>query len=73
MPALQKQTQTAETELQSLKMAAVDEAKYLQLAASVDFDLLDYVDSRHGALRIPWSQRGLQKWTVKRTVGQLNY
>ena len=32
MPSLQKQTQAIETELQSLKMAAVDEAKYLQLA-----------------------------------------
>src|SRR6202162_2305521 len=35
MPALQKQTQTVESELQSLKMAAVDEAKYLQLAESL--------------------------------------
>ena len=32
MPALQKQTQAVESELESLKMAAVDEAKYLQLA-----------------------------------------
>ena len=32
MPPLQKQTQAIESELQSLKMAAVDEAKYLQLA-----------------------------------------
>ena len=35
MPALQKQTHTVESELQSLKMAAVDEAKYLQLAESL--------------------------------------
>jgi site-specific DNA recombinase len=35
MPALRKQTQTVESELQSLKMAAVDEAKYLQLAESL--------------------------------------
>ena len=35
MPALQKQTQAAESELQSLKMAAVDGAKYLQLAESL--------------------------------------
>jgi hypothetical protein len=35
VPALQKQTQTVESELQSLKMAAVDEAKYLQLAESL--------------------------------------
>jgi hypothetical protein len=35
MPALQKQTQAVESELQSLKMAAVDEAKYLQLAESL--------------------------------------
>jgi site-specific DNA recombinase len=35
MPALQKQTQTVESELKSLKMAAVDEAKYLQLAESL--------------------------------------
>jgi site-specific DNA recombinase len=35
MPALQKQTQTVESELQSLKMAAVDETKYLQLAESL--------------------------------------
>src|SRR5881628_752577 len=35
MPALQKQTQAVETELQSLKMSAVDEAKYLQLAESL--------------------------------------
>jgi len=35
MPSLQKQTQAIETELQSLKMAAVDEAKYLQLAESL--------------------------------------
>jgi site-specific DNA recombinase len=35
MPTLQKQTQAVESELQSLKMAAVDEAKYLQLAESL--------------------------------------
>ena len=35
MPALQKQTQAVESELQSLKMAAVDEAKNLQLAQSL--------------------------------------
>jgi len=35
MPALQKQTQTVEAELQSLKMAAMDEAKYLHLAESL--------------------------------------
>jgi site-specific DNA recombinase len=35
MPALQKQTQAVESELQSLKMASVDEAKYLQLAESL--------------------------------------
>jgi site-specific DNA recombinase len=35
MPALQKQTQAVESELQSLKMAAVDEAKYLQLAETL--------------------------------------
>lgn len=35
MPILQKQTQTVESELQSLKMAAVDEAKYLQLTESL--------------------------------------
>jgi site-specific DNA recombinase len=35
MPALQKQAQTIGTELQSLEMAAVDEARYLQLAESV--------------------------------------
>ena len=35
MPALQKQTQAVELELQSLQMAAVDEAKYLQLAESL--------------------------------------
>jgi site-specific DNA recombinase len=35
MPPLQKQTQAVELELQSLKMAAVDEAKYLQLAESL--------------------------------------
>ncbi|HKE28348.1 MAG TPA: recombinase family protein [Bryobacteraceae bacterium] len=35
MPILQKQTHTVESELQSLKMAAVDEAKYLQLAESL--------------------------------------
>src|SRR5207248_10375297 len=35
MPALQKQTQAVESELQSLKMAAVDEAKYLQVAESL--------------------------------------
>jgi site-specific DNA recombinase len=35
MPALQRQTQAVESELQSLKMAAVDEAKYLQLAQSL--------------------------------------
>ena len=32
---MQKQTQAIESELQSLKMAAVDEAKYLQLAESL--------------------------------------
>lgn len=32
MPALQKQAQAVDSELQSLVMAAVDEAKYLQLA-----------------------------------------
>jgi len=35
MPSLQKQAQAVESELQSLKMAAVDEAKYLQLAESL--------------------------------------
>ena len=35
MPPLQKQTQALESELQSLQMAAVDEAKYLQLAESL--------------------------------------
>jgi site-specific DNA recombinase len=35
MPALQKQTQAIESELQSLKMAAVDQAKYLQLAENL--------------------------------------
>jgi hypothetical protein len=35
MPSLQKQKQAVESELQSLKMAAVDEAKYLQLAESL--------------------------------------
>jgi site-specific DNA recombinase len=35
MPALQKQTQAVESELQSLKMAAVDKAKYLQLAENL--------------------------------------
>jgi site-specific DNA recombinase len=35
MPALQKQTQAVESELQSLKMAAVDETKYLQLAENL--------------------------------------
>jgi site-specific DNA recombinase len=35
IPTLQKQTQAVESELQSLKMAAMDEAKYLQLAESL--------------------------------------
>jgi site-specific DNA recombinase len=35
MPALQKQTQAVESELHSLKMASVDETKYLQLAESL--------------------------------------
>src|SRR6266496_1597955 len=35
LPPLQKQTQAVESALQSLKMAAVDEAKYLQLAESL--------------------------------------
>src|SRR5215469_8943859 len=35
MPALFKQTQTVEAELQSLKLAAMDEAKYLQLAENL--------------------------------------
>ena len=35
MPSLRKQTQAVELELQSLKMAAVDKAKYLQLAESL--------------------------------------
>ena len=35
MPALQKQAQAIGSELQSLEMAAVDEAKYLQLAESL--------------------------------------
>jgi site-specific DNA recombinase len=35
MPALQKQAQAVGSELQSLEMAAVDEAKYLQLAESL--------------------------------------
>ena len=34
-PLLQKQTQAIASELESLKMAAVDEAKYLQLAESL--------------------------------------
>ena len=35
MPALQKQAQAIASELQSLEMAAVDEARYLQLAESL--------------------------------------
>ncbi len=35
MPQLRKQAQAIESELQSLEMAAVDEAKYLQLAESL--------------------------------------
>jgi hypothetical protein len=35
MPPLQKQTQAVGSELQSLKMATVDEARYLQLAESL--------------------------------------
>jgi site-specific DNA recombinase len=35
MPALQKQAQAVGTELQSLEMAAVDEARYLQLAENL--------------------------------------
>jgi site-specific DNA recombinase len=35
IPALQKQTQAVGSELQSLEMAAVDQAKYLQLAESL--------------------------------------
>ena len=35
MPVLQKQAQAVGSELQSLEMAAVDEAKYLQLAESL--------------------------------------
>jgi len=35
MPALQKQAQAVGSELQSLEMAAVDEARYLQLAESL--------------------------------------
>jgi site-specific DNA recombinase len=35
MPDLRKQTQAVEAELQSLEMAAVDQAKYLQLAESL--------------------------------------
>jgi site-specific DNA recombinase len=35
MPALQKQAQAVGSELQSLQMAAVDQAKYLQLAESL--------------------------------------
>ena len=35
MPALQKQARTVGSELQSLEMAAVDEARYLQLAESL--------------------------------------
>jgi site-specific DNA recombinase len=36
MPELRKQAQAVESELQSLAMAAVDAAKYLQLAESLD-------------------------------------
>ena len=35
MPALQKQAQAVGTELQSLEMAAVDEARYLQLSENL--------------------------------------
>jgi site-specific DNA recombinase len=35
MPALQQQAQAIGSELQSLEMAAVDEARYLQLAESL--------------------------------------
>ena len=41
MPALQKQAQAVGSELQSLEMAAVDEAKYLQLAESLCPDLIE--------------------------------
>jgi hypothetical protein len=36
MPELRKQAQAVESELQSLAMAAVDAAKYLQLDESLD-------------------------------------
>jgi site-specific DNA recombinase len=36
MPQLRKQAQALESELQSLQLAAVDEAKYLQLAESLE-------------------------------------
>jgi site-specific DNA recombinase len=35
MPELRKQAQAIESEIESLEMAAVDEAKYLQLAESL--------------------------------------
>jgi len=42
MAALQKQTQAVESELQSLKMAAVGGSKYLQLAESLTGFAVNY-------------------------------
>src|SRR5258707_14759893 len=68
MPALQKQTQAVETELQSLKMAAVDEAKYLQLAESLA-GFRSKLRVRAEALDIPVRQQILRLLVKEVLVG----
>ena len=51
MPDLQKQTQAVVSELQSLEMAAVDQAKYLQLAEGLT-GFLNKLRERAGTLDI---------------------
>jgi len=66
MPALQKQTQALESELQSLKMAAVDEAKYLRLAENLA-NPRSKLRVRADALDIAVRQQIL-RWLVKEVL-----
>jgi hypothetical protein len=58
MPALQKLAQAIKSELQSLAMAAVDEAKYLQLADGLKRDdaYWDLLHKMSQALNYPFDR-----------------
>jgi site-specific DNA recombinase len=68
MPALQKQAHAVGSELQSLEMAAVDQAKYLQLAESLG-GFRTKLQSRAGTLDIAGRQQILRLIVTQVLVG----